>query len=121
MVRGRRYRERLMSRVGDKIVPVPVERVAFVRSIDRISWAYDSEGSRFALSENLDQLEELLDPARFRRLNRAVIASAPAVEQLTAYSNSRFRAHLRGHRGEPVIIARDRVSGVKSWLAGDAA
>ena len=119
MVRARRsYRERLLSRVGDKLVPIDVSAVAFAQSIDRITWVYDFEGRRHPVSETLEQLEEALDPRAFRRLNRAVIASARAVEKLTAYSNSRYRAHLRGHAGEPVIVARDRVGGVRDWLAG---
>ncbi len=114
------YRERLLSRVGTKLVPLPVARVAYLESIDRITWAYAPDGTRHPISETLDQLEVDLDPQHFRRLNRAVIAQASAIEQLTAYSNSRFRAHLIGHRGEPVIVARDRVGGVKAWLAGNA-
>ena len=112
------YRERLMSKVGDRLVPVRVADVSFFESVDRITWAYGADGSRQAVSETLAELEALLDPAHFTRLNRAVITSAAAVEQLVPYSNSRYRAHLRGHRGEPVIVARERVGEVKAWLGG---
>ena len=112
------YRERLMSKVGDRLVPVRVADVAFFESVNRITWAYRADGSRHAVSETLAELEAALDPARFTRLNRAVITSAAAVEQLVPYSNSRYRAHLRGHRGEPVIVARERVGEVKAWLGG---
>ena len=121
MVRGERYRERLLSKVGDRLTPLPVDGVAYFLSLDRITWAYGFDGRRHPVSETLDELDGALDPARFRRLNRACIAQARAVEQLTAYSNSRFRAHLAGHSGEPVVVARDRVPGVKAWLAGDTA
>ena len=117
-MRGPTYRQRLMSKVGDKLIPVRVDDVSFFESIDRITWAYAPDGSRQPVGETLDRLEALLDPARFRRLNRAVIASAEAVERLTAYSNSRYRAHLTGHSGEPVVVARDRVQGIKEWLGG---
>ncbi len=112
------HRERLMSKVGDRLVPIRVDEVAFFESIDRISWAYTAEGKRHAVGETLDQLEEVLDPSQFKRLNRAVIASAGAVEQMMPYSNSRYRAHLTGHNGEPVIVARERVGGIKEWLGG---
>ena len=112
------YRERLMSKVGDRLVPLPVAEVCFFESIDRITWAYHGDGKRHAVSETLEQLEQLLDPSQFQRLNRAVIASANAVEQLMPYSNSRYRAHLRGHTGAPIIVARERVSGIKAWLGG---
>ena len=113
------YRERVMSKVGDRLVPVAVGEVAFFESINRITWAYLPDGKRHAVSETLEQLEAALDPARFRRLNRAVLASAGAVEQLIPYSNSRYRAHLRGHHGEPVVVARERVASIKTWLGGE--
>ena len=112
------YRERLMSKVGDRLVPLRVANVSFFESADRITWAYAADGTRQAVGETLAELEAILDPARFTRLNRAVIASAAAVEQLVPYSNSRYRAHLRGHRGGPVIVARERVSEVRAWLGG---
>ena len=112
------YRERLMSKVGERLLPIRVADVAFFESVARITWAYAADGSRHAVSETLAELEAALDPGRFHRLNRAVIASAGAVEQLVPYSNSRYRAQLTGHRGEPVIVARERVSEIKAWLGG---
>ena len=110
------YRERLMSKVGERLLPIRVADVAFFESVARITWAYAADGSRHAVSETLAELEAVLDPSHFRRLNRAVIASAAAVEQLVPYSNSRYRARLKGHKGEPVIVARERVAEIKTWL-----
>ncbi|MFK8056711.1 MAG: LytR/AlgR family response regulator transcription factor [Saprospiraceae bacterium] len=117
MVNRKSYRERLMSKVGTKLTPIYVSEIAYFLSIDRITWAYGFDGSRQPLNENLDELEQLLNPKNFRRLNRASIAQASAVEQLNAYSNSRFAVQLPNYKGEPIIIARDRVQGVKDWLA----
>ncbi len=114
------FRQRLMSKVGDRLVPILVESIAFFESIDRITWAYLPDGKRHALGETLDELEGTLDPQRFRRLNRAVIAQDSAVEQLMPYSNSRYRAQLRGHLGEPIIVARERVASIRAWLGGEA-
>lgn len=117
MVNRKSYRERLMSKVGSKLTPVYVSEIAYFLSIDRITWAYGFDGSRQPLNETLDELEQLLDPKNFRRLNRATVAQASAIEQLNAYSNSRFAVQLPNYKGEPIIIARDRVQGVKDWLA----
>jgi DNA-binding LytR/AlgR family response regulator len=121
MVTRRSYRERFLSKIGSKLVPVYVTDVAYFLSIDRITWAYGFDGSRQPLSETLDELEQSLDPEAFRRLNRACIVQDKAVEQLDAYSNSRFRVQLPHYKGDPIIIARDRVKEIKAWLgAGDA-
>lgn len=117
MVNRKAYPTRLMSKVGDKLVPIPLAGVAFFQSIDRITWAYSFDESRHPVAETLDQLEELLDPSSFMRLNRNVIAQAEAIQQLSAYSNSRYRAHLTGQKGDPIIVARERVNTVKNWLA----
>ncbi len=118
MVNRKSYRERLMSKVGAKLIPIYVSQIAYFLSIDRITWAYSFDGSRQPINETLDELEQLLDPKDFRRLNRGAIAQASAIEQLNAYSNSRFAVQLPNYKGEPIIIARDRVQGVKKWLAG---
>ena len=113
------YRERLISKVGDKLVPLACAEVAYFHSVDRITWAHGFDGGRQAVSETLEQLAGELDPARFARLNRAVIAQARAIEQLDAYSNSRYRVQLAGRKGgEPIVVARERVAEIKRWLAG---
>ena len=117
-MKGPSHRQRFMSKVGDKLVPVATNDIAFFVSIDRITWAYRFDGSRLPLSETLEQVAQSVDPRNFARLNRAYLAQAKAIEQLTAYSNSRYRAQLSGHTGEPVIVARDRVAELKTWLSG---
>ena len=118
-MREPRYQQRFMSKVGDRLVPLATTDIAYFKSIDRITWAYRFDGSRLPVGETLDQVEQRVDPSVFARLNRAVIAQAASIEQLTAYSNSRYRAQLKGDTShDPVIVARDRVASLKKWLAG---
>ncbi len=117
-MRQTKYQQRLVAKVGDKLIPLAVQDIAYFHSIDRITWAYGFDGSRHPASETLDQLERVLDPERFARLNRAVIAQDKAIKQLIAYSNSRYKVQLEAHTGEAIIVARDRVADIKAWLAG---
>ena len=118
ILQPKQYRQRLMSKVGDKLVPLAVAEVTCFVSENRISWAYLADGKRQPVNETLEQLEEILDPFAFKRINRAVIIQAEAVEQLIPYSNSRYCVSVKGYKGEPLIIARERVAEIREWLGG---
>ena len=71
---------------------------------------------RHALDYTLDQLEGLLNPRMFFRLNRKAIAHIHAVHKVSPYFNSRLIVELRPQPEFEVVISRDRVSDFKNWL-----
>jgi DNA-binding LytR/AlgR family response regulator len=65
----------------------------------------------------LEQLENLLDPRQFFRLNRAYLVHADAIQDIIHYTNSRLQTVLRPPSSdEAVLVSRERVAAFKAWL-----
>ena len=112
----RRYKERFVIRIGDRLRTVETEDFLFFFSQDKATFGQTSEGRKYVLDFTLDQLEGTLNPARFFRINRKYIIGLKAMEEVSSYSNSRLLIKLKGSEAEDVIVARERVEMFKAWL-----
>jgi DNA-binding LytR/AlgR family response regulator len=113
------WKNRFAVKSGAHLHSVPVEDIWYFFYEERIVWLRRGDGKKFAVDFSMEQLESLLDPARFFRLNRQVIVSFSAIKAVTAYSNSRLAVQLIGQE-EPAIVSRERVPGFRAWLDGGA-
>jgi DNA-binding LytR/AlgR family response regulator len=111
------YKKRFMVKIGEKIQSVPIEEVDYFFSAERTTFLQSKEPSRrYILDYTLDQIEEMLDPTVFFRLNRKYVASFESIEQVLSYSNSRLKVKLRRCDDHDILISREKVSKFKEWL-----
>lgn len=111
----RDFKSRFLIRHGEKLTSVPVAEVSCFFSMQKSTFIQLPSGRTFDLDYSLDQLERMLDPSSFHRVNRKQIVHIDFVGEMVAYSNSRLRLNVAGVE-EEVIVARERVSGFKSWM-----
>ncbi len=113
------YKSRFMVKSGVHLASIPVEEVACFFSEQKIGWLKTLSNKKYAIDYTLEQLEKLLDPQLFFRLNRKFIVSIHAIGKVVAYSNSRLKIEFTaGPENEPVIVSRERVGAFKKWLDG---
>jgi DNA-binding LytR/AlgR family response regulator len=111
------YKSRFMVKIGEKIQSIPTDEVAYFFSAERTTFMQTKEaGKRYILDYTLDQIEEMLDPISFFRLNRKYIASFESVEQVLSYSNSRLKIKLKSCDDNDILISREKVAKFKEWL-----
>ena len=73
----------------------------------------------FPVDHSLDELETLLDPTLFFRLNRRVIANINAVRGVSGYGKARLTVELEPEPGLPVQVSREKTAALKKWLDGN--
>jgi DNA-binding LytR/AlgR family response regulator len=112
----KKYKTRFMIRVGEHLKTVEVERVWFFFSQDKATFCVTDENRNHILDYTLDQLEEMVDPEVFFRINRKYLVRAGAIQDIIHYTNSRLRLVLKGSSDQDVIVARERVQQFKEWL-----
>jgi DNA-binding LytR/AlgR family response regulator len=76
----------------------------------------NSKGKRFPVDFNLIQLEEILNPSEFFRINGKVILNINSIEEMTIYFNTRLKVDTLFLDEESSIVSRDRVSEFKKML-----
>ncbi len=110
------YKERFIVKAGQQLTFIQVEDIRYFYSEDGLLFARMNDKKRHALDYTLDQLENLLDPKDFFRLNRKTIANINAIYKVAPYFNSRLIVEMRPQPEFEVIVSRDRVTDFKNWL-----
>jgi two-component system, LytTR family, response regulator len=114
----RPYKTRFLVRQGEQLLPLPVAEAAWFLSRNETVTLVAADGRRFVLDYTLEQLEGLLDPARFFRLNRQVIAQLPAVRRLHPHFGGKLLVDLHPAPAEEILVSREKAPGLKAWLEG---
>ena len=114
----RAHKTRFLVRQGEQLLPVAVAGVAWFLSRHETTTLVAADGRRFVVDYTLEQLEALLDPAQFFRLNRQVIAQLPAVRRLHPHFGGKLLVELHPAPSEEVLVSRERAGAVKAWLEG---
>ena len=110
------YKSRFMVKVGDKIKSIPAEDVLVFYSQEKATFIYSTDKRTYNIDYTLDQLEPLVNPAVFFRINRKYIVSIDTCTNILAWTNSRLRLKFEGIADQNIIIARERVQDFKNWL-----
>ncbi|MBN1183605.1 MAG: response regulator transcription factor [Bacteroidales bacterium] len=112
------YKNKFVLKVGEHIRVFIIDDIQCFYSMEKYTFLQNHEGRDYALSYSLDQLEGLLDPARFYRINRKYIISSTAIKDIISYSNSRLRVKLNANDSDDLIVSREKVQDFKQWLEG---
>jgi len=75
-------------------------------------------GKRFVIDYPLDQLEKLVTPKEFFRINRAYLVGLTSIQDIISYSSSRLKTVLRNSPEPDTVVSRDKVQAFKDWLEG---
>jgi DNA-binding LytR/AlgR family response regulator len=113
-----RWRKRLVGRKGTQFHTLPVEQLAYVISLDKLSFAVDQAGERYLLETPLAELEHELDPAQFFRANRQLLVAATAVARFSAVGKGRLKLELRPGLASEVLVSQERAAAFRAWLGG---
>jgi len=112
----RRFKTRFVVKVGEHLRTVEVDDVKFFFSQDKTSFAVTGDARNHILDYTLEELEKMLDPDRFFRINRKYLVGTSAIQDIIHYTNSRLKLVLKGSTDNDIIVARERVQEFKDWL-----
>lgn len=113
---NKQYKTRFMVKLGESIVSVKTDDVIHFVAEDGITILVTKDKKRYAVDYTLDQLEGLISPTDFFRINRKVIISINAVQKVNTYFNSRYKLNSELLSDEASIVSRERVNDFKAWL-----
>jgi DNA-binding LytR/AlgR family response regulator len=112
----RKYKTRFVIKVGEHLKTIEINAVRFFYSQDKTSFCVTEDNRSLIVDFTLEQLEEMLDPQEFFRINRKYLVRSSAITDIISFTNSRLRLVLKGSTDNDVIVARERVQEFKEWL-----
>jgi DNA-binding LytR/AlgR family response regulator len=111
-----RHKKRFLLKVGEKFKTIETADVSFAYSANKATYLVTQDGRTHLTDFALDQLEELLDPDAFFRLNRQYISRFPTVQKIVSHGNGRLRVELLHCNDKEIVLSRDRSRAFKEWM-----
>ena len=105
-----------MIRMGENIVSVKTGDIAHFIFEDGIVLVATNTNHLYPVDFTLDQLEQMLDPVEFFRINRKAIISINSIQKTGTYFNSRLKITSHLLNDDSSIVSRERVNDFKEWL-----
>ncbi len=112
------YKTRFMVRVGDHIRSIAADDISFFYADGRTVYLVTGKQRQYIIDYRLENLEEILDPACFYRVNRTFIVNINAIADVLIYSNSRLKIKLHFDFEKEIIVSREKVPQLKTWFNG---
>lgn len=110
------FKNRFLVKIGERIQTISIDEIGIFYSEDKVTFLMTKQGKKFIIDHTLDEVENLLDPELFFRLNRKYISSISAIKGVFTYSNSRLKIQLENSNDNDILISREKMAAFKNWL-----
>lgn len=117
-INPKEYRKRIVIRIGEMIRLVEVGDIAYFFTENRVIYLCTFSNLRYPIDHQLDELDAMLDPSVFFRINRQFIINIKAIEKMQAWSKSRIKITLNPAADEETIVSTERSPLFREWLTG---
>jgi DNA-binding LytR/AlgR family response regulator len=111
------FKSRFLIKIGDKYKSIPVKEVSHFHISEKNVFLRDYQNKDYGIDYSLEQLQGILDPRKFFRINRDCIVNIEAINLMHSYSSSRLQLTLKNEmKNDLFVISRDKVSAFKKWV-----
>lgn len=110
------YKSRFVAKVGDQIKYIAVEDLAYFYAEDNVVFLVNKNADRYIIDYSIEEIDALIDPRIFYRLNRSFVAHISAIHKVYKYLNSRLKIELKPDSEKEVLISRAKVSDFMLWM-----
>jgi DNA-binding LytR/AlgR family response regulator len=111
------YKTRFLIKINDKFKSVPVKDVSYFHINEKSVFLRDFQGQDYGLDYSLEQMQSMLDPRKFFRINRDCIINIDSISIMQSYSSSRLQIALKNEpKSELFVVSREKVADFKKWI-----
>jgi DNA-binding LytR/AlgR family response regulator len=111
------FKTRFLIKTGEKYRSVLTTEISYFHIIERSVFLTDNKGKENGVDYSLDQLQNLLDPGKFFRINRECIVNIDSISLMHSYSSSRLQLILKNAKEDEIfVVSRDKVTEFKKWI-----
>ena len=112
------YKKRFTIKKTAGIFLLNTADIVFFSAENDLVMATDQNNKRHLINYRMADLEELLDPADFFRINRSEIININFIEKMEPYFGNRLVIHLQGQK-EGVKTSGPKTSAFRKWVEGE--
>ncbi|GHN00579.1 DNA-binding response regulator [Cytophagales bacterium WSM2-2] len=110
------YKSRFMIRIGQRIMAVPVEKIAYFISESKLTYIVTQDNHRYPFDLTLDEIDQQINPKSFFKINRQFIISFGSIAEIHPYFKGRIKLKLTPDQPDEIIVSSETTPEFKKWL-----
>lgn len=111
------YKERLVIRMGQRLMYKGLEEVSYFFAEGKMVYLVDAADNRkYVIDYTLEELEKMLDPAKFFRISRKFIANIDFISEVRGIKSKRMELKMASGAHHELTVSRERISDLMHWL-----
>lgn len=108
-----KYKSRFFVKVGIHFQSIAVEKICCFFVEERCTFMKTTDGKTYDLDYSLEQLQNMVDPGQFFRINRNYLVNINCIGEIISYSTNRLKLMI-GKTEQ--IVSREKVTEFKQWM-----
>ncbi len=114
----KKYKTRLLVKNLEQLIPVSQEEIAYFYTTNELVCLVKKDGKKNLVDYTLEELEKLLDPQVFFRLNRQFISHISSINKIHTYFNGKLKIELSPGMDQEITVSREKSQAFKIWMEG---
>ncbi|MEM7548962.1 MAG: LytTR family DNA-binding domain-containing protein [Bacteroidota bacterium] len=110
------FKTRFLVKVGHKIKSVSTSKIAYFYSRDKLNYLITKNDEKLPIDHTLEEVEKMLDPKCFFRLNRQFITQIDAIKEVHPHFKGRMKIDLQPGIDEEIVVSSEKTPAFKQWL-----
>jgi DNA-binding LytR/AlgR family response regulator len=113
----KKYKTRFFIKFGSHCRSILTDEIKYFFIVERSSFMKTIQGKIFDVEYSLDQLEKMLDPEKFYRINRKFILNLSAITDIITWSSNRLKIKMANEEeNHDMVVSREKVAEFKKLL-----
>lgn len=113
----KQFKMRFFVKAGSRYKSIPVCEIAFFSVEEGDTFLTTKEGRSYDIEYSLDQLEKIINPSEFFRLNRSYLVSMNCLGDIVRLSPGKVKVSLITATGKTeIFVSRERMNAFRKWL-----
>lgn len=110
------WRSRFLVKQGQKLLSVDIPDIAYFYADGRLSYFVTWNKQKYIVDYTIEDLEQMLDPQQFYRVNRGFLLHIKSIAQIHNYFNGKLKLELHPNTDKEVLVSRERATEFKEWM-----
>lgn len=112
----KQYKASFLVQQRDLLIPLPVAEIAYFTIDTGVVKAISFEEKSYVVEDKLEDIEAVLNPHLFFRVNRQFIVQRKAIKSMSIYFNGKLILNVVPQAAEQIVVSKVKAPQLKTWL-----
>ncbi|WP_245553467.1 LytR/AlgR family response regulator transcription factor [Echinicola vietnamensis] len=109
-------KQTILVQKGTKNIPLPVDQINHIERSNRHNFLITLDGESFLIPQTLEELEDILHPGSFFRVNRQTLVRYEACRHFELAEHGKLHLFTQTPMDNPLVVSQKRAKRFREWM-----